>query len=168
MRWKATFFLSRSEEDEPINIENYGLKSEKCPPVVKELLQFEQELLQIAKDVKFRKMRSNFQTRLKEDVRKIRNSDKTMTPADKTSNIYRLTKTEYDNLKLNAITSTYKKASGKIKERIEKGGKKFAKDKGVLERIGRNGNAECFVTLKDHKPNFENHPTTRLINPSKN
>ena len=66
------------------------------------------------------------------------------------------------------MTSTYKKVRGKIKEKIEKSGRKFAKDKGVLERIGRNGETECFITLKDHKPKFENHPTTRLINPSKN
>ena len=26
---------------------------------------------------------------------------------------------------------------------------------------------EAFVTLKDHKPNFHNHPTCRLINPTK-
>ena len=26
----------------------------------------------------------------------------------------------------------------------------------------------CFVTLKDHKDNFENNPTTRLIKPAKN
>ena len=169
MRWKATFFLSQSQvEDEPIKIQNYGLKSLKCPPVVKELSQFEYELLQLAKDVKFRKIRSSFQTRLKEDARSIRNSSKALVPADKTSNLYKLTKVEYTNLKRNAITSTYKKASGKIKEKIEKSGKKFAKDKGVLEKIGRNGETECFITLKDHKPNFENHPTTRLINPSKN
>ena len=170
MRWKATFFLARSEEeeDEPIKVENFGLKSLKCPPVVRELSQFEHELLQIAKDIKFKKLRSNFQTRLKEDARKIRNSDKTLIPADKTSNMYRLTKDEYNNLKTSAITSTYKKASEKIKERIEQSGKKFADDKGVLEKIGRNGDTECFITLKDHKPNFENHPKTRLINPSKN
>ena len=27
---------------------------------------------------------------------------------------------------------------------------------------------ECFITLKDHKPNFENNATTRLINLAKN
>ena len=31
-----------------------------------------------------------------------------------------------------------------------------------------NGTNNCFVTLKDHKDNFENNPTTRLINPVKN
>ena len=26
---------------------------------------------------------------------------------------------------------------------------------------------EAFITLKDHKPNFQDHPSCRLINPSK-
>ena len=105
---------------------------------------------------------------MKENVSKIRKSKKTLTPADKTSNMYKLSKEEYDHLKINSITSKYKKASEKNKEKIEKAGAKFAKDKGVYDRIEKNGKNECFITLKDHKPNFQNHPTTRLINPSKN
>ena len=30
------------------------------------------------------------------------------------------------------------------------------------------GKHNCFVTLKDHKPNFQNNPTARPFNPSKN
>ena len=31
-----------------------------------------------------------------------------------------------------------------------------------------NGKNECFITLKDHKPNFKNNPKVRLIKPAKN
>ena len=31
-----------------------------------------------------------------------------------------------------------------------------------------NGKNECFIMLKDHKPNFKNNPKARLINPAKN
>ena len=31
-----------------------------------------------------------------------------------------------------------------------------------------NGKNECFITLKDHKPNFKNNPKVRLINLEKN
>ena len=31
-----------------------------------------------------------------------------------------------------------------------------------------NGKQDCFITLKDHKPNFQNNPTVRLLNPAKN
>ena len=30
------------------------------------------------------------------------------------------------------------------------------------------GKKNCFITLKDHKPNFQNIPTLRLLNPAKN
>ena len=35
------------------------------------------------------------------------------------------------------------------------------------DRIEKLAQKEAFVTLKDHKPNFPDHPTRRLINPSK-
>ena len=31
-----------------------------------------------------------------------------------------------------------------------------------------NGKQKCFITLKDHQPNFSNKPTVRLLNPAKN
>ena len=31
-----------------------------------------------------------------------------------------------------------------------------------------NGKQNCFITLKDHKSNFQNNPTIRLCNPAKN
>ena len=95
-------------------------------------------------------------------------SDKTLTPADKTSNMYRLTKEQYNQLKHSAVTSTYKKANINIKEKVDKSGKKYAKNAGILDRMQVNGTNNCFITLKDHKENFLNNPKTRLINPAKN
>ena len=167
MRWKAIFFNPESE-DTQIYCETYGLKSSKCPKQVKELIPFENDLLQLAKNIKFRKTTNNFQKQMKVDIKKMKNSSKTFTPADKTSNMYKLTKDEYNKFKQNAVTSTYKKASRMIKEKIDVSGTKYAKKAGVLDRIEKNGTNNCFVTLKDHKENFQNNPTTRLINPAKN
>ena len=50
-----------------------------------------------------------------------------MTFADKTSNMYRLTKEKYDQLIMNSITSTYKKANNKIKKQINMAGKNLNK-----------------------------------------
>ena len=47
-------------------------------------------------------------------------------------------------------------------------GKKIANKKNILDRIQVNIKEECFVTSKEHKPNFENNVTARLINPAKN
>ena len=103
--------------------------------------------------------------KLHEDIRKVRSSKKTLTFADKTSNMYWLDKEEYCRLLQNAVTRTYKK-SKKETERINCKGIKYAKEANVLDKVEVNGTANCFVTLKDHKANFLNHPTTRLINPA--
>ena len=50
----------------------------------------------------------------------IKNSHKTITFADKTLNMYRLTKEQYDRLTMDSITSTYKKAISNIKKQINK------------------------------------------------
>lgn len=33
----------------------------------------------------------------------------------------------------------------------------------MLDKIQVNGKEKCFMTLKDHKPNFENNATARLV-----
>ena len=67
-----------------------------------------------------------------------------------------------------SITTTYKKASDNIHNKINTDGKKLMKDKDILNRMLRNGQNECFITLKDHKSNFKSNPKVRLINPAKN
>ena len=104
--------------------------------------------------------------KLQEDVRKVRSSKKTLTFADKTSNIYRLEKEEYRRLLKNVVTATYKKFE--TERRINCEGIKYTKEENILDKVQVNGTAICFVTLKDHKANFLNNPTTRLINPAKN
>ena len=52
--------------------------------------------------------------------------------------------------------------------KTNKEGIKYTKRADIFDRIEINGTSNCFITLKDHKENFVNHPTTRLINPAKN
>ena len=100
-------------------------------------------------------------------MKQVQTSKKTLTPAGKT-NMYRLPCSDYQNLLRNAITTSYKKANKNIGTKINKEGIKFAKQANILDKIEINGTGNYFITLKDHKENFTNHPTTRLINPSKN
>ena len=106
-------------------IERYGLKTLNCPRQVRELIPFENELISLIRSIKFRKIKNQFQDKLKEDIRQIKNSRKTMTMADKTSNMYRLSKEEHDMLLMNAITRTYKKTNSNVKNVINKEGKEY-------------------------------------------
>ena len=93
----------------------------------------------------------------------------TLIPADKTSNMYRLTKEEYNKMRRNAITSTYKKANGNIKKRTKEKGKEIVRKSfdNIIDRMDVNAESTCFITIKDHKENFLNYLQVRLINFSK-
>ena len=95
MRWKAIMYKTGCKQNE--YIEKYWLKTLHSPKEIKELSTFEKDLIAVVKDIKFRNARSDFQTRLQEDIRSIHNSKKAMTFADKTSNMYRLTEMNTTN-----------------------------------------------------------------------
>ena len=62
----------------------------------------------------------------------------------------------------------YKKTDKHTATAINKEGIKHAKKESFIDRIEINGTGNSFITLKDHKENFLNRPTTRLLNPAKN
>ena len=118
---------------------SYGLKNGRSPPQVKDLIQFEDNLVRIVKQLKFCKVVNNFQKILREHMKEVQTSKKAVTPADKTSNMYKLNKNEYQNLLRNAITRTYKKASESIGTKINKEGITFAKQADILDKVEING-----------------------------
>ena len=89
MPWKAIYCNSKTNDN---SSERYGLKTLKCPKQVKELVPFENDLIDMLKVIKFRKVKNQFLTKLKNDIKTVKQSKKTLTFADKTSNMYRLSK----------------------------------------------------------------------------
>ena len=90
IRWKAIHFNNNDNIDnnKEKNTDWYGLKSPSSPRQVKELIPFENDLLELLRNIKFRKIRDTFRKKLKQDIKLIKESNKTMTFADKTSNMY--------------------------------------------------------------------------------
>ena len=91
MRWKAHFYNKDEEKNEVPK--NYGLKGLNCPPLIKELSAFENELFNLLNIIKFRKVQSKFQRKLKKDIQLINCESETLTFKDKTTNQYKLEKT---------------------------------------------------------------------------
>ena len=87
----------------------FGIKNAKCPPQIKGLVPLEEDLIKLVKNIRFQTVDNKFRRTLDKDLKDIRSSKKTLTAADKTSNMYRLSKEEYSNLLQNSITSKYKK-----------------------------------------------------------
>ena len=150
--------------------ETYGLKSLKTPSPINELAAFENDLIELVRNIKFRIVQNWLQRTLKSDIKLIQQSSKTRIAADKTSNMDRLTKEEYNKMRRNAITSTYKKTDGNIKKRINEKGKEIVIKSfdNIIDRMDVNAQSNCFIIIKDHKENFLNHPRLRLINPANN
>ena len=167
-RLKA-FFFDRNEQDnnDARNNDNFGFKSRKCPPQNSELDNFEADLLDMVHNIKFRNVYNKFQNKLNEGISKIKKSTKAFIPADKTSNFYKLDKTQHDKLLRDSITTTYKKASTDAANVIDSEAKSIAQKLNIDNRTEQIAKQQAFITLKDHKDNFVNHPTCRLINPAK-
>ena len=66
MRWKAPF--NQKKDTSNIAYTNYGFKTRNYPPQCKELQNFEKDLLEAIKLIKFRIVKDNFQRKLKEDI----------------------------------------------------------------------------------------------------
>ena len=101
------------------------------------------------------------------DVKNIDKSDKILLPADKTSNIYEVEKNVYKKLLRDNVTSAYEIAPPELESKINYEAKQIADKLELSDRIEVIANKEAYITLKDHKPNFENNPKCRLINPAK-
>ena len=56
IRWKSIFFVQRGNQTEPTAHKAgfpFGLNSSKCPPQVKELVPFEEDLIKLVKTLRF-------------------------------------------------------------------------------------------------------------------
>ena len=79
---------------------------------------FEKDLLELVKTVKFRNRNDKFQNDMKDDINKIKSSLNVFIPADKTTNMYKLTPKEYKKLLRNNAAKTYRKATPVLKKSI--------------------------------------------------
>ena len=79
-------------------------------PAVSLLKPFEDDLFKMVENTQFGRINSNMQKRLNEDAKKIPNEKRLLVKADKTHNLYAVTKEKYDKLMMDNITTSYKKA----------------------------------------------------------
>lgn len=166
IRWKV-FWVTKEKDDSVDSKNTYGFKTEKSAPQHKELIRFENDVINLISNLEYRPDKSQFQRKLMKDVKNIDKSDKILLPADKTSNIYEVEKNVYKKLLRDNVTSAYEIAPPELESKINYEAKQIADKLELSDRIEVIANKEAYITLKDHKPNFENNPKCRLINPAK-
>lgn len=165
MRWRAHFYLQdTSNITQP---KTYGLKSKRSAPTVAELKPFEDDVAKMIENITFRNVNNEFIQSLENDKRKIKSSTNVLIFADKTRNIYEMNAPTYHKLLTENVTKTYKHAQDSTMTEINRELKDIASDLKIANRIDPMQETPAFISLKDHKPDFDNHPKCRLINPAK-
>ena len=119
------------------------------------------------KNIKFRKTNNELQTKLSKDIKKIKNSKKVFINADKSRNTSEMTKEKYQKYLLENITKIYKRTPGRKINKINIEANNIVIKLGIEDRVERLSEANAYVTVKDHKEEFPEKPSFRLINPSK-
>ena len=181
LRWKAFWYEKKleaqarnqnpennenNEEEEEI-FSNYGFKSPRTPPQNEHLKEFENDLFRMINELEFDYKPNHFLRQLKADVHEIKSSDKMTVPADKTPNLYEMETDQYRRLLRNNITTSYRKSQISNKTEIDREAKEIASSMNLADRIDCMAEKDAFITLKDHKDNFQNNQKCRLINPTK-
>ena len=84
MRWKALAFLGSGSDSDK---ENFGFKTVKCPSLVKELVPLENDMMEMIKNLEFKRVHNEFQSILNNDIREIHRSSNLLISTDKSRNI---------------------------------------------------------------------------------
>ena len=169
MRWKF-FFDSKNKNKQNNNRpkkETFGFKTLRNAPQCQELLGFENDLNYLIANLEYCENKSNFQKRLSNDIRKINSSKNIFIKADKTSNYYEIDKDSYNKLKRDTITSDYKINSTDTINEINESAARITDSLDISDRVESIALKEAYVTIKDHKPQFPDKISCRLINPTK-
>ena len=133
IRWKTHLYENSGlNTSNPLN---YIFKSRKCPPQHKDLIQFENDLLELIKSLKFKKVKNKFLDQLHKDIASSKKSKNVFIFAGKTRNIYETDKNTYSKLLTGNISKTYNKTEHNIYNKINKEAKIIANNYGVSERV---------------------------------
>ena len=93
MRWEALAFFGKLKSSDK---DSYSFKTVNCPSSVKELAPFENDVMNVIKNLEFKKVNSEFQSNLRNDIRQIRRSNNLFISEHKSRNICKVSKASYN------------------------------------------------------------------------
>ena len=118
------------------------------------------------KNLEFKRVNNEFQSNLKNDIRQIRESNNLVVSADKSRNIYKVSKANFERMMHENVTKTYKKCNTNKSNSINLA-KQISSKLKIDDRVQKLHENEAYVTIKYHKEEFPDKISCRLINPSK-
>ncbi len=164
LRWRAFHYENRPSNP---NAEKFGFKTYRCPSSNPLLDPFENELYEMIRNIKFRKINNNFQNNLKTTMNNLKHNGKLNVHSDKTGNLYQLEPETYTRLLEREIQKDYRKTRDVTLHDINREGYNITSELELHDRTEPLLPKCPYFTLKHHKPDFDNRPSIRLINPTK-
>ena len=128
---------------------------------------FEEDVARIVSNIEFKHVKDPFLNSIAEDLKKVNSSQNVFVLADKTRNLYETAPDEYNKLVTKNITKAYKLGSKNVTDDINSELQKITSKISIGDWVDTIATRNAFVSLKDHRDNFDSHPKCRLINPSK-
>ena len=107
-RWKAYFFAKPNEINDAATVNNFEFKSVLTPPKNEHLNAFEEDLYNLVHNIEFKRANTIFQNQLNKDINMINKYPLLLIPADKSSNLYKVSKDTYSKLLQDNITNRKK------------------------------------------------------------
>ena len=150
-----------------MNNDSFGFKSRRTLPQHKLLMDFESDMYDLIGNIKFKNARNDFLDQMKSDIEKLKSGGSIVVEADKTSNLYKMPLENYKQMVRQNVTKDYRIAPPNTKQDIDRKTNTLARSLGIEDRMEVYTDSPCFITLKDHKDNFQSNPKCRLINPAK-
>ena len=93
----------------------------------------------------FKTLRNEFLNKLQKEVENIRSSKNMLVFADKSTNLYKVSREHYEELLHDNIMQTYKRASPGAKRKIDKKSKQFAEHFGIYDRMECYSDQHAFI-----------------------
>ena len=92
---KVLVFLGKLKSSDK---DSYSFKTVNCPSSVKELVPFENDVMNVIKNLEFKRVNSKFQSNLRNDIRQIRRSNNLFISEHKSRNICKVSKASYERM----------------------------------------------------------------------
>ena len=75
---------------------------------VEEVIDFENDMMYMVRNIEFRNANNSFQTKLSSDIKRMKTNNNLLIQADKSRNIYLMSKDNYTKHLTETVTKTYK------------------------------------------------------------
>ena len=108
--------------------------------------------------IEFKTLRNEFLNKLQKEVENIRSSKNMLVFADKSTNLYKVSREHYEKLLHDSITQTYKRATSGTKRKIDKESKQFSEHLGIADRMECYSDHHAFITLNTIKTTLKITP----------